>query len=673
MPIRMILTAAALFAALLSPAADRLDALLGKLDLSRPGLEKVRSAETAQQKKAALHDYFRNRRIHRLLEFDPSRPPALNKREQEWAAGALEHKFPGQPAYPIQFRGGETLDWDTNPFSDKEWIWQLHRFYWWPALGKAYLHSKDEKYAKEWVFELNSWVDHMHKPETMKTHPGWRKLETGQRIALMPMMMEYFRDSPNFDADTLVTLLWSLSEQSDSLFRRMARKPFRHPINNHEIIEWLSFMKFTAAFPEFKNSRERAVELLDNIVAAQDIVMLDDGMIAELVTSYHMGYPGDFLQAMELAKLNGIDYPFPPRYVEKIEKAITAVMLFSHPNGTVPQFGDAWLREPGTGQRFVGRFLNTFKRPDWEYFASFGKKGKKPEKLVHTLEKSGFYTMRSGWDGKALFAVMKNSDTDYQYHNHMDNLSFELSAFGQNVMADSGCYIYSGADEWRTWFRQSYVHQTVTLDKRQLASYGKLLWSAESPGLNVISARNQSYPELAHTRTMFMVDGKYLVILDELSGPGTGTLRQHFQFMPGKAVLDTGSLIAQTVNPAGVNLYVRTMPGRDRIELKEEIGWISTVYTRKETRPAFAFVQEKTDASPRQFLTFLAPLPQERQIWDVELESAGEGKLRLRVNRYEDYTITFDPVKKSASLKKNFDPAERGAQRRVYTELDSRR
>ena len=72
MPIRMILTAAALFAALLSPAADRLDALLGKLDLSRPGLEKVRSAETAQQKKAALHDYFRNRGCLNLIR--PGRP-----------------------------------------------------------------------------------------------------------------------------------------------------------------------------------------------------------------------------------------------------------------------------------------------------------------------------------------------------------------------------------------------------------------------------------------------------------------------------------------------------------------------------------------------------------------------------------------------------------------------
>ncbi len=653
----------------LNAAGDRLEMVLDKLDLSRPGLGKVRDAATPQQRKAALLEYFRTRKT--ALPGDAV-PAEMSKRDREWASSALEHKFPGQPTYPVQFRGKETLDWDSNPFSDKEWIWQLHRFYWWPALGKAYRESKDEKYAKEWVFELNSWVDHMHKPEVVKSHPGWRKLETGQRIAVMPTMMEYFRDSPSFDADTLVTLLWSLSEQSDSLYRRMARKPFRPDINNHEIIEWLSFLKFTAYFPEFKSSPERAKELLDNIVSAQDIVLLDDGMIAELITSYHCGYPGDFLQAMELAKLNGIDYQFPKKYVDKIEKAITAVMLWSHPNGTLPQFGDAWLKEPGFGQRFVGRYLTQFNRPDWEYFASFGKTGKKPEKLVHTLDLCGYYTMRSGWDAKALFAVMKNSNTDYQYHNHIDNLSFELSAFGENVMADSGCYIYSGEDEWRSWFRQTRVHPTITLDNRQAASYGKLLWTAEAPGVNVISGSNQSYSDLNHARTMFMIDGQYLVILDELSGKATGKLRQHFQFMPGKAVFDRGSLTAQSENSTGVNLYIQSVPLTGGLELSEESGWISTVYNKKEPRGAFSFLQSKTDASPCRFLTFLAPLPQSRRIWDLELELVKEGELHLRVNRFEDYTITFDPAKKSASLKKNFNPAERGAQRRVYTELDSR-
>lgn len=651
---------------------NRLEALLEKMDLSQPKLIQVREAKTPQQQKQALYEYFKNRKTAQPTKINQDVAPTMSRQEKEWAEGALQHRFPGQKTYPLQFRGKDRLDWDTNPFSDNEWIWQLHRFYWWPALGKAYLQNKDEKYVKEWVFELNSWVDHMHKPEVIKTHPGWRKLEVGGRLALFPEMLEYFRNSPNFDADTLVTLLWSVTEQSDSLYQRMAKPPFKYYINNHEIIEWLSFMKFTAAFPEFKSSPQRAKELLNYIVAAQDIVMLDDGMIAELVTSYHLGYPGDFLTAMELAKLNGIDYKFPERYVDKIEKAITAVMLFSHPNGKLPQFGDAWLKDSGTGQKFVGRFLDKFKRPDWEYFASFGQKGKKPSNLVHALESSGFYTMRSGWDQNALFVVMKNSDTDYQYHNHMDNLSFELSVFGENLMADSGCYIYSGEDEWRTLFRQTRLHPTITMDNQQIASYGKLLWKSETQNLNVISGINQPYPDLEHTRTMFMIDGKYLVILDELTGERTGTLRQHFQFMPGKATFDRSNLIAQTENSTGTNLYIQTMPEKNSIDLSEESGWISTIYNKKEPRPAFAFFQQKNSSATHRFLTFLAPLPQQFQIWNVELTPVKAGELRLRINHFEDYTISFDPIGKTASLKKNFNPKERGAQRRIYTELDSR-
>jgi heparan-sulfate lyase len=42
----------------------------------------------------------------------------------------------------------------SNPVPDKEWIWQLHRMFFWDAMSKAYLHTGDEKYAREWCIQL---------------------------------------------------------------------------------------------------------------------------------------------------------------------------------------------------------------------------------------------------------------------------------------------------------------------------------------------------------------------------------------------------------------------------------------------------------------------------------------------------------------------------------------
>lgn len=55
----------------------------------------------------------------------------------------------------------------------------------------------------------------------------------------------------------------------------------------------------------------------------------------------------------------------------------------------------------------------------------------------------------------------------------MEHLKFLRG--GRRLTPDSGRYIYHGDDKARKWFRQTRVHQTLTLDGHDTAYAPKLL------------------------------------------------------------------------------------------------------------------------------------------------------------------------------------------------------
>ena len=310
------------------------------------------------------------------------------------------------------------------------------------------------------------------------------------------------------------------------------------------------------------------------------------------------------------------------------------MVVWSHPDGTSPVFGDAWLGGRDANRRWIAPFLERYDRPDWVWFASNGKQGTPPEFRLQELPTAGYYTMRSDWTDQALFLVVKNSNTTRFGHNQADNMTFELSAFGQRLMSDSGCYNYSGEPEWRQFFRSPVAHQLVSLDDKPILSRGQKLESrsapasADHPPLDILKLKNEPTDGLIHCRTFFLVDKRFFVIIDDLSGPASGELRQRFQFLPGSWSLNKEKLTAFTQHAQAPNLILaeaKPAAESEPISVVEEEGWISSVYMKKEQRPAIAFVQHKQANESRRFATLIYPVaPSENaaeQIVDITVDA----------------------------------------------------
>jgi len=617
--------------ATVSPMADPDSTfrLLSRLDLSRPGLEQVKAASSdAMLAASALLDYYRARTsvkhpVDRSLKH-ASLGNYAGAGAIEAADNALKHIFVGQPAYPPYFCGDD-IDWGARPVPDNEWVWQLNRMNFWTSMSQAYWHTGDEKYAKEWVVQLADWV---RKNPLDKDHAfAWRSIEAGIRGHQWTALFQHFLDSDAFTPEALVTFMNCCHQHADFLMSKYSER------SNWALMEAEGMAFIAFLFPEFKDAEKWKKEAVSRLNKEIDNQVYPDGHQRELAIGYHVGCIGWFDRTLDLAKMNGMEDVFPLSYRTKIEKMCEVPMKLGFPDGANTQFGDSWKGSPGGNWSSLKRWSEKYNRPDFLYVATEGKEGQIPEATAFAYRESGLYSMRSGWDKNDVCLILK-CGPDGGSHCQPDNGTFELYAGGRHLMPDAGSYIYSGDPENRAWFRQTKVHQTLTLDGKNTIYAPKLLHWQTGDNLDVLVVENAGYPDLTHRRAVFFVDKQYFVIVDEAIGEGSGDVEIHFQFAPGKALFDHPARSARTAFDEGWNVLVRNMAPRGATLLEEE-GQISYQYTKKEPRPAFCYrVTKKTNESGVRFVTVVAPF--EKSEPDIKAEivgnhAVGSAQIELKV------------------------------------------
>jgi len=600
--------------------------LLSRLDLSKPGLEKVKqSANNPKMAANELLSYFRERTSVQHFIDRNSKKSALGNTatEKDFVAAnnALKHIFTGQSAYPPYFCGDD-INWGTRPVPDNEWVWQLNRMGFWESMAKAYWHTGDEKYAKEWCYQLLDWT---RKNPPDKDHDyAWRSIEAGIRGHNWTGLYLRFIDSPNFTPEVLVAFLNSIFDHADYLMTVYRTK------SNWGLMEAEGMAFIAITFPEFTDAEKWRTEAFRRLNNEINLQVYPDGHQRELAMGYHLGCINWFLRTYELAKMNNIENAFPESYLETIEKMCEVPMKLCHPDGTNAQFGDAWAGTPAQHSERFAEWAEKFNRQDFLFLATDGKQGKKPNSTAYALSQSGLYSMKSGWVKNAISLVLK-CGPDGGGHCQPDNGTFELYAGGRNLMPDAGSYIYSGDPEGRRWFRKTKIHQTLTLNGENSAYAPKLLLWQPDENTDILVVENQSYENLAHRRSVFFVDKKYFVIVDEAIGNATGDIDIHFQLAPGVAVSNRDKMIFHSSFTEGWNVLVQTtlQPG---LELTEEDSWVSFQYTKKESRPAFCYrLKKSAEKEKLHFVTLVIPFENQAPEIQITRSVIESGEMEIEI------------------------------------------
>lgn len=579
------------------------------IDLDRSGMENVKALHQNGQDAeaaAALLDYYRGRKGIVTATIRDLSKVKISPEEKKWADEGLEHTFFVHYGYQPSYNYGEDINWKFWPVKDMELRWQLHRHKWWVPMGQAYKVTKDEKYAVEWTKQYIDWIikNPYDDPDKENLRFSWRPLEVSDRLRKQPDMFMLFVDSPAFTPEFLTEFLVNYHKHAEHILANYSEH------GNHLLFQAQRMIGAGCFFPEFKRAKtwsDSGVGILNREINLQ---VFEDGGHYELCPHYHLATINIFLEALETADINGLRELFPKNYIDKVESMIMYYGNLCFPDYENPCFSDAKTIHKDEMLRNYRRWSKVF--PENEairYWATEGKSGKLPEYLSKGYLNTGTFIFRNSWGDDATQMVVKAGPPAF-WHNQPDNGTFELWYKGHNLFPDSGAYIYSGDEEimkWRRWFRRTDSHNTMTLDNKDIDNTDSktLLWDAEA-STPVLVTENQGYEGFSHRRSIFFVDRKWFVIVDEAYGPAAGTVNLNYQMPMGEIVFNTGKMTAATDFKDGSNMILKCF-APENTEMAISDGWHSPAYRTKLERKKISFNTAKADGEVTRYITVIVP------------------------------------------------------------------
>jgi len=200
---------------------------------------------------------------------------------------------------------------ELNNHADIKVPWELSRFCHFLTLGKAYVLTGNEKYAKEFVSQFDHWT----KENPPYHGVNWRlAMEVAIRAIHWIWGYFFFQDSPHFDEDTKRRFIEALAIHGDYIWNNLefdkrvigkqhVRQNGNHYISNLAGLIYLGVVLSGDTAQRWLRMalREMDAELMDQV--------LPGGVHWELSPSYHRLVLEMCLSAVVLCHLNGIDVP----------------------------------------------------------------------------------------------------------------------------------------------------------------------------------------------------------------------------------------------------------------------------------------------------------------------------------------------------------------------------
>ena len=433
------------------------DELLDALDPQHPGLEPVRKAREAggaAAAKAELALYIRRRGEESgAASGSDDRPGSVSERGEELC------------------RDLAARDWLTVPHPEEvperlhsTQVMGLNDHHDFAALAGEYAETGNHRYARECVARMLEWIEATGplpaRPPTGPTGAFWRTIfYTLPRTANWTRCLMSLRRCPAVTDEELVTLLKAiLHHLRYAAGNRVPGMP-NMIVHLHEQLIGLG-----EQWPEFAESKGWIRAGAEGLRELLDDYFYPDGAYIELCYFAHES----FTRVLQRGERGEIELP--PGFRDKVEGIFDFPAYMVKPNGSYPSVNDNYSAQdpeklPERRGGLIEHGVEITGRPDLRHIASFGAEGEAPAWTSRAFPYAGFYVMRSDWSAEARYLVF-DGGRSAGGHNHVDKLSFELYAYGNTLVTDSGC-----GGPWASAWRSEYFvgpagHNTIMVDGR---------------------------------------------------------------------------------------------------------------------------------------------------------------------------------------------------------------
>ncbi len=622
------------------------DGVLAKLDLTLSGLEAVQTAAEAGDQDAAfdhLLAYYRTK-----FPFEPIESTV----DTSTADDTVDHILQWGPYEKADY--GDDIDWEWDPRGDIEWVAAVCRFYWAGPLAQAYRSTRDEKYTASFVELTTDWIGKHRLENRKRIHPVydewkgyvWLDIQTGIRATNICFAFKQMVHGEAFTGSFLRTLLASLYDHQVKTESIPMGK-----VHNKAIFEQRGFINIAHHFSEFSESRHWNEVALERARENFLLQTTADGVQREWSYGYHAGVLRDAIEIKERMAEAGI--PFPDDFQERVRLMYDYIFAVATPDLGAPMFGDGsrplWESDDRSTWALYDTLMEATDLLDDPKYAARAQLNLDvlPAQTSYAFKEAGMYVMRDAWGPEGIHLGLHCSEHAISGHDQPDNGTFELCAYGRWLMPDSGFYTYGHDPDGRAWHRRTRVHQTMTLDSADSADMGShLLWHSDDGGETLV-VENRSYVRLTHRRSVWFVERKFFVILDEAIGDAEGQLDLHYQFAPGEVTMDASGCRAHT-HFDDANVLV-TCEGT---KLVEEEGWFGWAYGHRTQRKACRF--ELSSEAPAFAVSCVVPY-RGRDVPDVRVSSVdvtpGADRVQVGVEAFgESHSVSRDLSNDSADL-----------------------
>jgi len=527
--------------------------------------------------------------------------------------------------------------------SDIKVPWELSRFYHFITLGRAYILTKDERYAKEFTMQFEDW-EKKNKPyfgvnwhcamEVAIRATNWiwgyyffchskyfTKIKKKKYISCLIAHGKYIIDNLEFD-------------------KRVYGRKYVRQNGNHYMADLVGLIYLGLVLPNQEAKKWLEIGLKE-FVKEVDIQILPDGVHWELSPSYHRLVLEMCICVAILCYNN--NFELPRRTYQKIGNMLDFVQSYSSPSGFCPLVRDA---DDGRLHKFsnieyrdhrpllqVGILF--FKRKELKtsikcyyedalwllgiegYKRNIDREEEKYTDCSRAFSASGFYVMNN--NKVYLFIVCSDIGMKGNYggHAHNDCFSFELSFNGVPIITDCGTYIYSGDPEWRNKFRSTEYHNTARIDGAEINRFSEsILFGMENNAkpkvIKWLSTKNYDYLNAEHYgylrlndpvthRREYFFDKKLnnLLIQDNFDGQKEHLFEIFFHFYPGTKVEQVNENLFRASK--GNSVILLSIINNSNWKFRISGGWASERYGKK--MPSKKIILSKKETAPCSILT----------------------------------------------------------------------
>ncbi|NQU87003.1 MAG: heparinase II/III family protein [Mariniphaga sp.] len=357
---------------------------------------------------------------------------------------------------------------------DIKYPWELSRCQHLVLLGVAYQHTGDKKYVKEYMNQIEDWIE----SNPVRFGPNWNcTMEVAIRAANWLIALLYFIKSPELKMEFLSKLLISIQEHGKHIQNNLENlQPYT---SNHYAANIAGLFILSIFLPESKQSNRWNIFSLKELEKEINAQTLDSGWQYESSTAYHRLVAEMFLYPYIFGKSLGIS--FSDTYIIKLRKTINILESVAKPGGIIPQIGD----------NDSGRFLvfNLDQKYDDLCINYILETANRHTELVTASNQPAYRFYKDA--GRFIW---KNEKMDFLFvagpkgqggnggHAHNDVLSYELNISGQDIFIDPGTFTYTREPEMRNYFRSVKSHNTLYWENIEPCSLEKGLFSLREEG-----------------------------------------------------------------------------------------------------------------------------------------------------------------------------------------------